>query len=75
MFSRPRSASTAPARPRDLPYGDEPLAVRWRKGQYRCLAGSPVQSILILSVAPTTDSSAEFPSLASPPGRCAGKRT
>jgi transposase len=23
-------------RPRDLPYGDEPLAVRWRKRQYRC---------------------------------------
>lgn len=24
-------------RPRDLPYGEEPLAVRWRKRQYRCL--------------------------------------
>jgi transposase len=23
-------------RPRDLPYGEEPLAVRWRKRQYRC---------------------------------------
>jgi len=23
-------------RPRDLPYGDEPLAVRWHKRQYRC---------------------------------------
>jgi transposase len=22
--------------PRDLPYGEEPLAVRWRKRQYRC---------------------------------------
>jgi transposase len=24
------------ARPRDLPYGEEPLAVRWHKRQYRC---------------------------------------
>ncbi len=24
-------------RPRDLPYGEEPLAVRWRKRQFRCL--------------------------------------
>jgi transposase len=24
-------------RPRDVPYGEEPLAVRWRKRQYRCL--------------------------------------
>jgi transposase len=24
-------------RPRDLPYGEEPLAVRWHKRQYRCL--------------------------------------
>lgn len=23
-------------RPRDLPYGEEPLAVRWHKRQYRC---------------------------------------
>jgi len=23
-------------RPRDVPYGEEPLAVRWRKRQYRC---------------------------------------
>ena len=23
-------------RPRGLPYGEEPLAVRWRKRQYRC---------------------------------------
>ena len=23
-------------RPRDPPYGEEPLAVRWRKRQYRC---------------------------------------
>lgn len=23
-------------RPRDLPYGEEPLAIRWRKRQYRC---------------------------------------
>jgi transposase len=23
-------------RPRDLPYGEEPLAMRWRKRQYRC---------------------------------------
>ena len=23
-------------RPRDLPYGEEPLEVRWRKRQYRC---------------------------------------
>jgi transposase len=27
-------------RPRDLPYGEEPLAVRWRKRQYRCLEES-----------------------------------
>src|SRR5258708_22734759 len=23
-------------RPRDLPYGEEPLAMRWHKRQYRC---------------------------------------
>ncbi len=27
-------------RPRDLPYGEEPLSVRWRKRQYRCLEES-----------------------------------
>ena len=27
-------------RPLDLPYGEEPLGVRWRKRQYRCIAAT-----------------------------------
>src|SRR5260370_15453223 len=45
------------ARPRDLPYGEEPLAVRWRQRQYRCReAGCPPKAF--------TESIAEIPARA-----------
>ena len=49
-------------RPRDVPYGEEPLAVRWRKRQYRCReAGCPRQAF--------TESIAEIPAGARLTGR------
>ena len=49
-------------RPRDLPYGEEPLALRWRKRQYRCLeAGCPRKAF--------TESIAEVPPRARVTGR------
>lgn len=49
-------------RPRDLPYGEEPLAVRWRKRQYRCReAACPRQAF--------TESIAEIPARARVTGR------
>lgn len=49
-------------RPRDLPYGEEPLVVRWRKRQYRCQeAGCPRKAF--------TESIAEIPARARLTGR------
>lgn len=49
-------------RPRDLPYGEEPLAVRWRKRQYRCReAACPRKAF--------TESIAEVPARARLTGR------
>lgn len=49
-------------RPRDLPYGEEPLAVRWHKRQYRCReAACPRQAF--------TESIAEIPARARVTGR------
>jgi transposase len=49
-------------RPRDLPYGEEPLAVCWRKRQYRCReAGCPRRAF--------TESIAEVPPRARLTGR------
>jgi len=49
-------------RPRDLPYGEEPLAVRWRKRQYRCQeAACPRKAF--------TESIAEIPARARLTGR------
>ena len=48
--------------PRDLPYGEEPLAVRWRKRQYRCReAACPRKAF--------TESIAEIPARARLTGR------
>jgi transposase len=49
-------------RPRDLPYGEEPMAVRWRKRQYRCReAACPRKAF--------TESIAEIPARARLTGR------
>jgi transposase len=49
-------------RPRDLPYGEEPLAVRWRKRQYRCREEGCERKAL-------TESVAEIPARARLTGR------
>src|SRR5580698_11518692 len=38
-------------RPRDLPYGEAPLAVRWRKRQYRCREEGCERKVFTESVA------------------------
>jgi transposase len=38
-------------RPRDLPYGEEPLVVRWRKRQYRCREQACERKVFTESVA------------------------
>jgi transposase len=38
-------------RPRDLPYGEEPLAVRWHKRQYRCLQAACPRKAFTESIA------------------------
>jgi transposase len=37
-------------RPRDVPYGEEPLAVRWRKRQYRCREAACERKVFTESV-------------------------
>jgi transposase len=37
-------------RPRDVPYGEEPLAVRWRKRQYRCREAACPRKVFTESV-------------------------
>ena len=49
-------------RPRDLPYGEEPLAVRWRKRQYRCREAACPRKVF-------TESIAEIPARARLTGR------
>src|SRR5271169_5802253 len=49
-------------RPRDLPYGEEPLAVRWRKRQYRCREQACARKAF-------TESIAEIPARARLTGR------
>ena len=49
-------------RPRDLPYGEEPLAVRWRKRQYRCREQACPRKAF-------TESTAEIPARARLTGR------
>jgi transposase len=49
-------------RPRDLPYGEEPLAVRWRKRQYRCREEACARKAF-------TESTAEIPPRARLTGR------
>jgi len=53
-------------RPRDLPYGDEPLAVRWHKRQYRCLERACPRKAF-------TESIAEIPPRARVTGRLCRK--
>jgi transposase len=38
-------------RPRDLPYGEEPLAVRWHKRQYRCCEAACPRTAFTESIA------------------------
>ena len=49
-------------RPRDLPYGEEPLAVRWHKRQYRCQEAACPRTAF-------TESIAEIPARARLTGR------
>jgi transposase len=49
-------------RPRDLPYGEEPLAVRWRKRQFRCREAACERKVF-------TESIAEIPARARLTGR------
>ena len=50
-------------RPRDLPYGETPLRVRWHKRQYRCLEPACARRAF-------TESIAELPPRARVSGRC-----
>jgi zinc-finger of transposase IS204/IS1001/IS1096/IS1165 len=68
-------------RPRDLPYGEEPLAVLWRKRQYRCQeAACPRKAFTesIAEVPPGPADRAAVPSAGQPgqlgPQRGGGRR-
>lgn len=50
-------------RPKDLPYGETPLVVRWHKGQYWCRESACPRTAL-------TESIAELPPRARITGRC-----